>query len=212
MPESILLDITTVVVLGIGAQWLAWRFRLPSILLLLLGGFLAGPVLGVLDPQALQGDWVFAFVSVSIGIILFEGGLSLRLPELQSVGSAVRNLITLGVLVTWGLGALAAHYILGFNVALSILTGAILTVTGPTVVVPLLRHVRPKGRVSTVAKWEGITIDPVGAILATFVLEVILLLNEPGSASAGASRRAPSRWRPIPSGRARCWTTCWRTP
>jgi NhaP-type Na+/H+ or K+/H+ antiporter len=182
VPESILLDITTVVVLGIGAQWLAWRVRLPSILLLLLGGFLAGPVLGILDPQALQGDWVFAFVSVSIGIILFEGGLSLRLSELQAVGSAVRNLITVGVLVTWAGAAVAAYYFLDFNISLSVLTGAILTVTGPTVVVPLLRHVRPKGRVSTVAKWEGITIDPVGAILAVLVLETLLLLNEPASA------------------------------
>ncbi|PEN13022.1 cation:proton antiporter [Longibacter salinarum] len=179
MPESILLDITTVIVLGIGAQWLAWRFRLPSILLLLLAGFLAGPVLGLLSPASLQGDWLFAFVSVSIGIILFEGGLSLRLSELQAVGSAVRNLISIGVFITWGLAAFFAHIVMGFNVELSILIGAILTVTGPTVVVPLLRHVRPRGRVSTVAKWEGITIDPVGAIIAVLVMETLLLIHEP---------------------------------
>ena len=179
MSESILLDITTVIVLGIGAQWVAWRFRLPSILLLLLAGFLAGPVFGILSPASLQGDWLFAFVSVSIGIILFEGGLSLRLSELQAVGSAVRNLITLGVLVTWGLAAFFAHTVMDFNLELAILIGAILTVTGPTVVVPLLRHVRPKGRVSTVAKWEGITIDPVGAILAVLILETLLLIHEP---------------------------------
>lgn len=179
MPESILLDITTVIVLGIGAQWVAWRFRLPSILLLLIAGFLAGPVFGLLSPASLQGDWLFAFVSVSIGIILFEGGLSLRLSELQAVGSAVRNLITIGVLVTWGLGAFFAHIVMGFNVELAILIGAILTVTGPTVVVPLLRHVRPRGRISTVAKWEGITIDPVGAIIAVLVMETLLLIHEP---------------------------------
>ena len=187
MPETILLDITVVVLLGIGAQWMAWRFQLPSILLLLVVGFLAGPVLGVLDPQSLQGDWLFAFVSLSIGIILFEGGLSLRLSELRAVGSAVFNLITVGVLVTWGMGAATAHYILGFNVSLAVLIGAILTVTGPTVVVPLLRHVRPKGRVSTIAKWEGITIDPVGAILAVLVLETLLLLNDPQGTGASAS-------------------------
>ena len=168
--------------LGIGAQWLAWRLRLPSILLLLVAGFVAGPVLGVLSPSALQGDWVFAFVSVSIGIILFEGGLSLRLSELREVGTAVRNLITVGVLVTWGLGGAAAYYVLDFSLSLSILIGAILTVTGPTVVVPLLRHVRPKGRVSTIAKWEGITIDPVGAILAVLVLEALVLVHEPATA------------------------------
>jgi len=182
VPESILLDITTVVVLGTGAQWLAWRFRLPSILLLLLAGFLAGPVFGLLSPASLQGDWLFAFVSVSIGIILFEGGLSLRLSELQAVGSAVRNLITIGVLVTWGLAAFFAHMVMDFNLELAILIGAILTVTGPTVVVPLLRHVRPRGRVSTVAKWEGITIDPVGAIIAVLVLETLLLIHEPAQA------------------------------
>jgi len=187
VPETILLDVTTVVILGIGAQWLAWRFRLPSILLLLLAGFLAGPVLGVLEPQSLQGDWLFAFVSVSIGIILFEGGLSLRLSELREVGGTVLKLITLGVLVTWGLGAAAAHFILDFNVSLAILIGAILTVTGPTVIVPLLRHVRPEGRVGTIAKWEGITIDPVGAILAVLVLETLILLNNPSNAGEGAT-------------------------
>ncbi|MEF8817039.1 MAG: sodium:proton antiporter [Salinibacter sp.] len=190
MPESILLSITVVVVLGIGAQWAAWRFRLPSILLLLLVGFLAGPVLGVLDPQSLRGDWLFAFVSLSIGIILFEGGLSLRLSELREVGSTVLNLITIGVLITWGLGAAAAHYILEFEIGLAILIGAILTVTGPTVVVPLLRHVRPKGRVNTIAKWEGITIDPVGAILAVLVLETLILLNDPQRTGAGTSAAA----------------------
>ncbi len=187
MPETILLDITLVVLLGVGAQWLAWRFRLPSILLLLVVGFLAGPVLGILPPSALQGDWLFAFVSLSIGIILFEGGLNLRLSELRSVGSAVFSLITIGVLLTWGLVATAAYYILQFNVDLAVLLGAILTVTGPTVIVPLLRHVQPKGRVSTIAKWEGITIDPVGAILAVLTLETLLLLNDPREAGADAS-------------------------
>ncbi|MFB6274160.1 MAG: cation:proton antiporter [Salinibacter sp.] len=187
MPESVLLNITLVIVLGVGAQWAAWRFRLPSILLLLLVGFAAGPVLGLLNPQSLQGDWLFAFVSLSIGIILFEGGLSLRLSELREVGTTVLNLTTIGTLITWGLGTAGAHYLLAYNLPLSILIGAILVVTGPTVVVPLLRHVQPKGRVSTIAKWEGITIDPVGAILAVLVLETLLLLNEPGHAGASAA-------------------------
>lgn len=187
MPEGILLDITTVILLGIGAQWVAWRFRLPSILLLLLAGFLAGPVLGLLDPQALQGDWLFAFVSLSIGIILFEGGLSLRLSELRQVGTVVLSLITLGVGITWAGAGLGAYFVLGFNLPLSILIGAILTVTGPTVIVPLLRHVRPKGRVNTIAKWEGITIDPVGAILSVLVLETLILLNDPARTGASAA-------------------------
>lgn len=171
--------------LGVGAQWIAWRFRLPSILLLLLAGFLAGPVTGLLDPQMLQGDWVFPFVALSVGIILFEGGLSLQLDELREVGKAVFNLITVGVLVTWALAALAAYHLLGFDLELSLIIGAILTVTGPTVVIPLLRHIRPSGRVGTIAKWEGITVDPIGAILAVLVLETVLLLHEPVKAASG---------------------------
>ncbi len=186
MPQSVLLNIALIVVLGIGAQWMAWRFRLPSILLLLLVGFLAGPVLGFIDPQSLRGDWLFAFVSLSIGIILFEGGLSLRLSELREVGTTVLALTTVGALLTWGLGAAGLHYIVGFNRSLSVLIGAILVVTGPTVIVPLLRHVQPRGRVGTLAKWEGITIDPVGAILAVLVLETLLLLNDPQHTGAGA--------------------------
>ncbi len=178
-PESLLIAIAVVVVLGVGAQWLAWRFRLPSILLLLVCGFLAGPVTGFIDPQTLQGNWLFPFVSLSVGIILFEGGLSLRLNELREVGHVVRNLITIGVVVTGVLAAIGVHFLVGFGWPVSVVMGAILTVTGPTVVIPLLRHVRPRGRVGTIAKWEGITIDPIGAILAVLVLEAVILINEP---------------------------------
>lgn len=184
--HAILVGIALVIVLGVSAQWLAWRFRLPSILLLLLVGFVAGPVTGLLDPAALQGDWVFAFVSVSIGIILFEAGLTLRLDELREVGDAVRNLITVGVAVTWAGAGLGAYYLTGFSAELAVLVGAILTVTGPTVIVPLLRQVRPTGRVGTIAKWEGITIDPIGAILAVLVLETILFFQEEAVGQVGA--------------------------
>jgi NhaP-type Na+/H+ or K+/H+ antiporter/mannitol/fructose-specific phosphotransferase system IIA component (Ntr-type) len=183
LTEQILIGIASVIGLGVSAQWLAWKFKLPSILLLLVVGFLAGPVTGLLDPAALQGDWVFAFVSLAIGIILFEGGLNLRLSELGDIGRSVGNLITVGVLVTWFLAALAAHYVAGFVVPVAIVIGAILTVTGPTVVIPLLRQIRPSGRVGTVAKWEGITVDPVGAILAVLALETVIVLQ--GATSEG---------------------------
>ncbi|PQJ35294.1 hypothetical protein BSZ35_12395 [Salinibacter sp. 10B] len=185
---TFLFGVALILILGVGAQWLAWQTRLPSILLLLLAGFLAGPVFGIIDPTVLQGKWVYPFVSISIGIILFEGGLNLRLSELRAEGGPILNLITIGVLITWLLGSGAVYLLEGFGVKLSVLTGAILVVTGPTVVMPLLREIRPKGRVGAVAKWEGITIDPVGAMLSVLVLEVILLLNDPeglrGTASA----------------------------
>ncbi len=178
-----LVTIAAVVVLGIGAQWLAWRTRFPSILLLLGLGFLAGPVTGFLPQDALQGEWLFPFVSLAVGIILFEGGLTLRFDEFREVGKAVVNLITVGVAVTGALGAVGAHYLAGFSWEVAIVLGALLTVTGPTVVLPLLRHVRPSGRVGTIAKWEGITIDPIGAILAVLVLESVILFRDPAEAA-----------------------------
>ncbi len=185
-PHAII-GIVTVLVLGIGSQWLAWRIKIPSILLLLIAGFLAGPVTGFLPHASLQGDWLFAFVSLAIGVILFEGGLSLRVSDLREVGRSVVGLITVGVVITWALAGLAAYYVLEFSVGLAIQIGAILTVTGPTVVIPLLRHVRPSGKVATIARWEGITIDPVGAILAVLVLEAILLLNGAVAESVSAA-------------------------
>ena len=180
---SALLIIAAVVVLGIGAQWLAWRTKFPSILLLLGFGFLAGPITGFIPQEALSGDWVLTFASLSVGIILFEGGLTLRFDEFKEVGRAVVNLITVGVLITGVLGTLGAHYLAGFSWEVAVVLGALLTVTGPTVVLPLLRHVRPAGRVGTIAKWEGITIDPIGAILAVLVLEAVILINEPATAA-----------------------------
>ncbi len=175
MSENLLVGVASVIILGIAAQWLAWRVHLPSILLLLIFGLVAGPVSGFLQPDALMGPVLFPVISISVALILFEGGLSLRFSEIREVHGAVRNLITVGALITWVLASLASYLLLGLSLSLSILFGAILVVTGPTVVIPLLRHVRPVARVGTVAKWEGITIDPVGATLAVLVFEAILL-------------------------------------
>lgn len=153
---------------------MAWRFRLPSILLLLAAGFLAGPFFGLLDPDALLGDMLFPVISLSVAVILFEGGLSLKLKELSATGSVVQRLITTGTVVAWVLGSGAAYYILGFDLPMAVLLGAILVVSGPTVIIPLLRHVRPSGRVASVLRWEGILIDPVGAVLAVLVYEAII--------------------------------------
>jgi NhaP-type Na+/H+ or K+/H+ antiporter len=171
--ELLLLRFAGILLLGIGAQWLAWRLRLPSILLLLAFGFLAGPTTGFLDPDRLFGEMLLPAVSLSVGLILFEGGLSLRVADLKTVGRPVWSLISVGALVTWALAAGAAAVVLRFAVGPALLLGAILVVTGPTVVGPLLRHIRPAGRVGTIAHWEGIVIDPVGAVLAVLVYETL---------------------------------------
>lgn len=172
--EHALVGIVTVLVLGISAQWLAWRLQLPSILLLLLFGFAAGPVTGLLDPNSLFGPLLIPFVSISVAVILFEGGLSLNLRDLPHVGGVIRNLVTIGVFINLVAGLLAAYYFLGLSLQLSVLLGAILTVTGPTVILPLLRHIRPFGQVGPVLRWEGIVIDPIGAMLAVLVFDAIL--------------------------------------
>lgn len=174
LSEHLLAGLAGILILGIGAQWLAWRLRLPSILLLLLFGFLAGPITGFIQPDEIFGQLLFPLVSISVAVILFEGGLTLRLRELPKAGSAIFRLISLGALVTWTVTAVAAHFILNIDWALSVLLGAILIVTGPTVIGPLLRQIRPKGQTSPVLKWEGILIDPVGAVLAVLIFEAIL--------------------------------------
>lgn len=173
MAEDVLLELGGIVILGIVSQWIAWRLRFPSIFLLLVVGFVAGPLTGVIDPDALMGDMLLPFVSLSVAVILFEGGLTLDINELKEIGRVVLALIIVGVIVTWMIAAAAAHYILGLNVEVAILLAAILVVTGPTVIGPLLRHIRPSGKVSDILKWEGIVIDPVGALLAVLVFEVI---------------------------------------
>lgn len=173
MHPDLLVGLASIVVLGIGAQWLAWRLRLPAILLLLIFGFAAGPGTGFLDPNRLLGDLLLPFVSLSAAIILFEGGLSLRLAALREMG-VVRNLISIGVIVTWLIGTGAARLLLGLDLELSLLLGAILVVTGPTVIGPLLRHVRPRSHLGAIVKWEGILNDSLGAIFAVLIFEMIL--------------------------------------
>ncbi len=174
MSEHLLMGLAAIIVLGIGAQWLAWRISLPAILLLLVFGFIAGPVTGLINPNQLFGNLLLPLVSVTVAIILFEGGLSLKFSEVREVTAVIRNLVTVGVLVSWVLTSLASYLIFGLGLQISILLGAVLVVTGPTVIIPLLRHVRPSGRVGSIIKWEGIIIDPIGAVLAVLVFEVII--------------------------------------
>lgn len=169
-----LLELGLVIALGIGAQWVGWRLRLPSILFLLLFGVLAGPVWGWVHPDALFGDLLMPLVSVCVGLILFEGGLSLRRAELHGAARTTWSLVSVGALITWAIATAAALLFLKTNLEMSLLLGAILIVTGPTVIGPLLLHVRPRGAVGPILKWEGILIDPVGAALGVLVFEAVI--------------------------------------
>lgn len=173
------------VALGLGAQWLAAALKLPAILPLLLTGFLVGPLTGWLHPaQVLGKTGLSAMTSLAVGIILFEGGLTLNAKDVTGQGRTVLSLISLGAVLTWGLAAAAAHLITGLPWSIAALFGALVIVTGPTVIAPLLRNVRPNANVSSVLRWEGILIDPVGALAAAVAFEWIRAQGS-GEAVAG---------------------------
>ncbi|MCB1225859.1 MAG: sodium:proton antiporter [Verrucomicrobiales bacterium] len=169
--ETWLLFFPGVLLLGIVAQWIAWRFRFPSILALLVFGFIAGQFMD--QSRFVNSDALFAVVSLSVAVIMLEGGLSLHLKELKEAGRPVLRLISLGAAITWVLASILLHYLGGFGWRVALVAGAILVVTGPTVIGPLLRNVRPKRPLNAILKWEGIVIDPVGAVLAVLVFGVL---------------------------------------
>ncbi|MGE3174387.1 MAG: cation:proton antiporter [Planctomycetota bacterium] len=173
MPVSPVAALALMVALGAGAQWLAWRLRLPAILMLLAVGFLVGPLSGMVDVDATFGPLLRPFVSLAVAVILFEGGLTLHLDEIGGSGAVVRNLVTVGALASLAVIAGVTHVLAEVPFDLALLVGAILVLTGPTVVVPLVRHIRPSGPVGPILRWEGILIDPIGALLALLVFDAI---------------------------------------
>ena len=180
---DLMLYIALVPTLGGVAQWLAWRLGLPAILILLLFGVVLGQFVrpDTFLANLTGGDEtagpriLFPIVALAVAVIMFEGGLSLKLRELSESGAAALRLVTVGAAITWFGGTLAAYWTLGFPWRLSLLLGAILVVTGPTVIGPLLHQIRPSRRVSSTLKWESIVIDPIGAVLAVLVFEQAFL-------------------------------------
>ncbi|MEE9551632.1 MAG: sodium:proton antiporter, partial [Gammaproteobacteria bacterium] len=174
MESPVLFSLAAIGILGILCQWLAWWARMPAILFLLLCGLIIGPVSGLLNPDEMFGDLLFPIVSLSVAVILFEGSLTLRFDEIKGHGAMVRNLISIGALSTWIIIAITAHYLIGFSYDLAFLFGAVVVVTGPTVIMPMLRTVRPNAKIANILRWEGIAIDPLGALLAVLVFDFII--------------------------------------
>jgi NhaP-type Na+/H+ or K+/H+ antiporter len=169
--------ISATVVAGIAAQVLAGYFHIPSIVLLLLFGILLGrDGFNFLNPSLL-GIGLEVVVSLSVALILFEGGLNLQLGELKEVSSSLRNLVTLGVLITLTGAGMAAHWLSEFPWSIAFLYASLVVVTGPTVINPLLKQIGVEKKVSTLLEGEGVFIDPIGAILAVIVLHFVLSGN-----------------------------------
>ena len=161
-------------ILALICQWLAWWIKLPAILFLLVAGILVGPVFGWILPDDLFGNLLFPFISLAVAVVLFEGSLTLRFSEIKGLEHVVRRLVSSGLLITWTVTTLATYWLLDFSLELAILFGALTVVTGPTVIVPMLRSVRPTTHVANILRWEGIVIDPIGALLAVLVFQFII--------------------------------------
>lgn len=182
-----MLALAGIIILGIVAQWAAWRLKLPAILPLLLIGLFVGPLSTLISEDGTKwiepiwngeeglfpGESLYWFVSLAISIILFEGGLTLKRDEIRNVGPVITKLISLGSLVTFIGAGFAAYWIFGLSLQISLLFSGLIIVTGPTVISPILRNVPVKRDISTVLKWEGILIDPIGALVAVLMYEFI---------------------------------------
>jgi NhaP-type Na+/H+ or K+/H+ antiporter len=182
-----MLELAGIIILGILAQWMAWRFKIPAILPLIIIGLLVGPIatlytegnVKLIQPiwngetGLFPGDSLYYFVSLAISIILFEGGLTLKRAEILNTGSVIGKLISVGVIITFIGAGVATHYLFGFTWKIALLFSALIIVTGPTVITPILRNIPLKKDVSSILKWEGILIDPIGALFAVLVFEFI---------------------------------------
>lgn len=189
-PDTLILSVALIGALGLGAQWLAWRLQAPAIVLMALAGLTVGPLWSIvtgaplLNPDEEFGDLLRPIVSLAVAVILFEGGLVLKFDNLKDAGPAVRRMVFVGGPLAWGLGALAAHYAAGLDWASSIVFAGVMVVTGPTVIMPLLRQSKLSGRSSAALKWEGIVNDPVGALFAVAAFEVVRVVSGGGSVIA----------------------------
>lgn len=179
MVEQITGMLALIGVLSLLCQWVGWKLRLPAILPLLLCGLILGPGLGVLNPDTIFGNLLFPIISIGVAVILFEGALTLNFKEIKDHGRMVTHLVTIGTLITWACISAATFYLLDFSLDIALLFGALVVVTGPTVIVPMLRSVRPRAQLASILRWEGIVIDPIGALLAVLVFEYITVSGNP---------------------------------
>ncbi len=172
--------IVAVLTLGVASQWLAWRINIPSIVLLAIVGLLVGPVTLSVNPGEVFGDTLRPVIGLCVAIILFEGGLSLNVRDLRHSGTGIRGLIVRGVPLNWALAAAAGHWVGGLSWPVAVVFGAIMIVTGPTVILPMLRQAGLNRRTASYLKWEGIVNDPVGVLLAVLSLQLFVHAGDEG--------------------------------
>lgn len=175
--NTILIQLAAIGAAGITAQWAAWRLKIPAIALLLLAGFLMGPITGYINPAESFGDLYKPIIAFAVAIILFEGGLTLNFREIRDTSKGVRRIIVIGGPLVWLFSTLAAHFAGGLSWPTAAVLGAILVITGPTVIMPLLRQAQLKHRPASLLRWEAIINDPIGALYAVIAFEIYLVLH-----------------------------------
>lgn len=184
MFDTLLFDLMLVVLIGILSQWVAWRFRMPAIVVMSVAGLLVGPIFGLINPKESMGELFSPIITFAVAIILFEGSLNLDFKEIKGFSKPVGRIVTVGAFIAWIAGSLAAHYLAGLSWAVAFIIGGLFIVTGPTVILPLLRQAKLKPRPAAILKWEGIVVDPFGALLAVFAFEFIKFLNKEATLTA----------------------------
>lgn len=150
---------------------------MPAIVIMSVAGLLVGPIFGLINPQESMGDLFGPIITFAVAIILFEGSLNLDFKEIKEFSKPIGRIVTIGAFIAWIAGSLAAHYLAGLSFAVAFIIGGLFIVTGPTVILPLLRQAKLKPRPAAILKWEGIVVDPFGALLAVFAFEFIKFLN-----------------------------------
>lgn len=192
MEQGVLVYVLAVVVAGVAAQWVGWRLRVPAIVLLLAVGLLVGPGLRLIAPSEDLGPLLAAGIGLAVAVVVFEGGLNLNLAELEAAGRGIRRLVVLALPLNWVFGTLAAHWIGDLSWPVAALVGAILVVTGPTVILPLLRQANLRRRPATLLKWEAVVNDPLGAMLTVVVLQLVVETGDDDDLSTIALRLLPA--------------------
>ncbi|MFK8083535.1 MAG: cation:proton antiporter [Granulosicoccus sp.] len=183
--DNLSLTFALIGVLGVGSQWLAIRLHMPAIVFMLVAGVLAGPVFGLLNPAEDFGELFRPIVAVAVALILFEGGLTLNFRELRDAAPAVKRLCSIGAVLGWAFNTAAAHWVAGLDLTTSAIFGGILVVTGPTVIMPLLRQAKLSARTASTLRWEAIVNDPVGALFAVLAFEVVIAMQGDHLVEAG---------------------------
>lgn len=176
MEQIELISIVVILGLGIFSQWIAWRIQWPSIVIMSIAGMLIGPIFGLINPQEALGNLYSPIISLAVAIILFEGSSSLDIREIKGISKSVFRIVTGAAFLAWIGGSLAAHYIAGLRFEIAFIIGGLFVVTGPTVIIPLLRNAKLKPRTAAVLKWEGIIVDPAGPLLALFAYQIIKIM------------------------------------